>query len=214
VKVGAFSRRGRSRVEVEAADHDFKPDDVVIPYGILQPKSGQLSLYFSRSPITADFIVDRISQWWQTQRLRFPLVKTLVINQDNGPENQSRRTQFLKRIVSFVAEQHINVRLAYYPPYHSKYNPIERCWGILEQHWNGCLLLDIETVLGFAQSMTWRGHAPTVQLIDTIYLTGIRLTQDAMAVVESCVHRLEGLQRWFVDILYPDAVSLNTILLE
>jgi len=171
-------------------------------------------LYFSRSPITADFIVDRISQWWQTQQALFPHVKTLVINQDNGPENQSRRTQFLKRIVSFVAEQHINVRLAYYPPYHSKYNPIERCWGILEQHWNGCLLLDIETVLGFAQSMTWRGHAPTVQLIDTVYQTGIRLTQDAMAVVESCVHRLDGLQRWFVDILYTDAVSLKTILLE
>src|SRR5262245_2149031 len=31
----------------------------------------------------------------------------------------------------------LTVRLAYYPPYHSKYNPIERCWGILENHWNG-----------------------------------------------------------------------------
>jgi len=34
----------------------------------------------------------------------------------------------------------------YYPPYHSKYNLIERCWGILENHWNGTLLNSVHTV--------------------------------------------------------------------
>ena len=32
---------------------------------------------------------------------------------------------------------HLHIDLAYYPSYHSKYNPIERVWGLLEQHWNG-----------------------------------------------------------------------------
>ena len=38
----------------------------------------------------------------------------------------------------------------YFPPYHSKYNPIERCWGILEHHWNGALLDTIESALLWA----------------------------------------------------------------
>jgi len=47
--------------------------------------------------------------------------------------------------------------LAYYPPYHSKYNPIERLWGRLEQYWNGEILGDIDKVLGLAKTMTWKG---------------------------------------------------------
>lgn len=50
----------------------------------------------------------------------------------------------------------VKVILAYYPPYHSKYNPIERVWGRLEQHWNGNLLDSQDAVLGFAKSMTWK----------------------------------------------------------
>jgi transposase len=65
---------------------------------------------------------------------RFSHIKTLVINLDNGPENHSRRTQFMQRLLEFVQCYHITFRLAYYPPYHSKYNSVERCWGILEQH--------------------------------------------------------------------------------
>jgi transposase len=44
---------------------------------------------------------------------------------------------FIKRMIEFADKTGLIIRLAYYPPYHSKYNPIERCWGILEMHWNG-----------------------------------------------------------------------------
>jgi transposase len=46
------------------------------------------------------------------------------------------------------------IQLLYYPPYNSKYNPIERCWGILEEHWNGAQLLDVDATLGRAATMT------------------------------------------------------------
>src|SRR5258708_12760052 len=55
-------------------------------------------------------------------------------------ENHSRRTQFMARLVALADEFGLTIDLAYYPPYHSKYNPIERVWGVLEQHWNGSLL--------------------------------------------------------------------------
>jgi hypothetical protein len=200
VNIGPFSRRGRSRTRTKAADHDFKPEATLTPFGIFLPQYDDLWLYMTHSKVTSDFIVDRLEQWWQEVRLRFLNVKTLVINLDNGPENHSRRTQFLKRIVEFARKYGLVVQLAYYPPYHSKYNPIERCWGILEMHWNGSLLDSIGAVLGFARSMTWKGKHPVVSLVETAYATGVRLKPDEMKALESEVKRLLGLEKWFVEI--------------
>jgi transposase len=200
VHVGPFSRRGKSRTKTQAADHDFKPKATLTPFGIFLPQYDDLWLYMACSKVTSDFIVDRLEQWWQEVRLRFLSVKTLVINLDNGPENQSRRTQFLKRIVEFARKYGLVVQLAYYPPYHSKYNPIERCWGILEMHWNGSLLDSIEAVVGFARTMTWKGKHPVVHVVETIYEKGVRLKPKEMKVLESEVVRLAGLGKWFVKI--------------
>ena len=90
--------------------------------------------------------------------------------------------------------------MAYYPPYHSKYNPIERCWGILEMHWNGSLLDSIEAVVGFAGSMTWKGKHPVVRVVETTYAKGVRLKPKEMKALESEVVRLAGLEKWFVEI--------------
>jgi transposase len=204
VKVGPFARGGKNRVPTFAADHDFQPEATVTPVGIFLPASDELFLYGVTSKVTSDCLADRLVQWWEQVRPRFPQVTTLVINLDNGPENHSRRTQFLYRMVQFAQTYGLGVRLAYYPPYHSKYNPIERCWGILEQHWNGTLLDSIETVLQFAATMTWNGLQPLVDLVTTTYATGVKLSNQAMAVLETQVVRLAKLEKWFVDIAPPD----------
>jgi Rhodopirellula transposase DDE domain len=200
VNVGPFSRRGRSRTGTKAADHDFKPEATLTPFGILLPEHDDLTVYMARSKVTSDFIVDRLEDWWEFNRVRFPKVRKLVLNLDNGPENHSRRTQFLKRLVEFARTARLDVDLAYYPPYHSKYNPIERCWGILELHWNGALLDSVEAVLGYAETMTWRGGHPEVVLVETQYDTGARLSPKEMEALESQVQRLPTLEKWFVSI--------------
>jgi transposase len=210
VKVGPFTRGGKRRVQVDAADHDFQPEGTVTPVGIFLPASDELFLYAVRSKVTSDCLVDRLAQWWEAVRERFGHITTLVINLDNGPENHSRRTQFMHRLVAFVQHYHVRVRLAYYPPYHSKYNAIERCWGILENHWNGTLLDAVETILQFAGSMTWKGNHPVVELVTTTYHTGVKLTKDAMAVVEAQIERLPHLEKWFVDIVYPPPTVRDT----
>jgi DDE family transposase len=204
VKVGPFARGGKSRVPTQAADHDFQPDATVTPVGILLPASDELFLYGITSKVTSDCLVDCLTNWWERMRPRCAHITTLVINLDNGPENHSRRTQFMHRLVGFVQQYGITVRLAYYPPYHSKYNAIERCWGILENHWNGALLDTIATVLAFAGTMTWKGVHPVVELVTTTYQTGVRLTQEAMAAVEAQLQRAPALGKWFVDIV-PDS---------
>ena len=207
VKVGPFARGGKSRVAVQAADHDFQPAATVTPVGIFLPALDELFIYGVTSKVTSDCLVDRLAQWWESVRGRFAHITTLVINLDNGPENHSRRTQFMQRIVAFVQHYQLSVRLAYYPPYHSKYNAIERCWGILENHWNGTLLDSIDAVIHFATSMTWKSQHPVVELVTTTYQTGVTLTKEAMAAVEGQLTRLPELEKWFVDIHYtPSAL--------
>jgi hypothetical protein len=200
VNVGPFSRKGKSRTKVEAADHDFKPEATLTPFGIFLPEHDDLTVYMARSKVTSDFIVDRLKDWWESNRVCFPQVTKLVLNLDNGPENHSRRTQFLKRMIEFARGNRLDIDLAYYPPYHSKYNPIERCWGILELHWNGSLMDSVEAVVGFARSMTWKGKHPVVSLVETVYHKGVRLKPKEMKVLESEVVRLAGLGKWFVKI--------------
>jgi len=200
VAVGPFSRRGRTRTGEQACDHDYAPVAKVTPVGILIPHTEQLSLYAITDTVTSDCIVDCLCDWWECAKERFAEVTTLVINLDNGPENHSHRTQFLFRMVEFVREFGVKVHLAYYPPYHSKFNPVERCWGILERHWNGTILDTIESVQRWMESMTWRGRHPEVKMVSTSYPTGRKLDAETMAVIEAQVERHETLGRWFVTI--------------
>lgn len=200
VLIAAFSRGGVSRVEVKALDHDFRPDAKVTPFGILLPEHDRLFLYFTSGKVTSDFIVDCLQACWAELKGEFRQVTTLLLNQDNGPENHSRRTQFMNRLTQWVDAENLTIQLAYYPPYHSKYNPIERAWGVLEQHWNGSLLESLQTVLEFARTMQWKQGKPLVHFVEKVYQTGIKLTQKAMSLLEKRFERLPGLEKWFVTI--------------
>ena len=62
--------------------------------------------------------MDCLADFWTTVRVSFPQVKTLLLNLDNGPENHSRRTQFMARLAAFADAFGLTIQLAYYPPYH------------------------------------------------------------------------------------------------
>ncbi|MDP2099928.1 MAG: hypothetical protein Q8K10_15065, partial [Methylobacter sp.] len=61
------------------------------------------------------------------------------------------------------------IQILYYPPYHSKYNPIERCWGVFEKHWNCTKLVYAQTMIEWAKSMTCKGLHPVVTLSNAVY---------------------------------------------
>ncbi len=119
------------------ADHDFEPDEKLVAFGIFLPERNESHFWFSVGPVTADFMVDRVKELWLKVQKRFPGISKLVINADNGPESNGQRTQWLKRLVDFSDAAGITLELAYYPPYPEKYNPVERLWGVLENHWRG-----------------------------------------------------------------------------
>jgi hypothetical protein len=202
VNLGGYSRGGRSRGKeaVAALDHDMRPKEKLVPGGILEVVSGRAFLFFSASNKTSDFMVDGLEAWWELRQPDLPQVKRVVINMDNGPECNAHRSQFLHRMAAFADATGLRVRLVYYPPYHSKYNPIEHYWGGLERSWNGYLLDSVECVLRRAASFAWHGVRATVTLLQRVYAKGVRLAARERARLEDRIQRSGDLPWWDVTI--------------
>ena len=88
-------------------------------------------------------------------------VRQLVLDLDNGPENgRGSRGRWLVRMALLARKYQWTVVLVYYPPYHSKYNPIERLWGILENYSHRELLDSEAAILGYAGQQPTTGCIP------------------------------------------------------
>ena len=130
----------------------------------------------------------------------FATLKQLVINVDNGPECSGRRTQFLFRLTEFADMTGLCVRIIYYPPYHSKYNSIERYWAGLEKSWNGYLLDTVDTVIKRAGNFIWKGLRTVTRLLDAPYEKGIKVCGDEKSELEQRLQRSPVLHWWDITI--------------
>jgi hypothetical protein len=180
-------------------DHDPPAKEKLVPLGILTVVTGALMLLFG-SRETSDAWVDALRMWWLQVRSGLGHVKRLVIYVDNGPKNSGRRTQFLKRMVEFADRSGLEIRLVYYPPYHSKYNPIERCGSALEKKWNGVLLNCLKVVLQRALRMVWKGRHPTVKRLQGEYPDGVRVPAKEMREYEARLERSATLPKYDITI--------------
>lgn len=206
VKSGEFSRGGLTRGDHRASDHDMGCKEKYGPGGIVDEESGECHITFGSSYNTSDFIVDTLEAKGQALAKQEQAdTSVLQIKMDTGPESSGRRTQFLSRMVQLADVINKPMQRLYYPPYHSKYNPVERCWGLLELKWNGAKLIDVETMLGWAKQMTWKGLHPVVELSRKVYDKGISLGKAAMQAVEARLKRDPALPKY--DILIDPASS-------
>ena len=89
----------RGKKAVQASDHDMGLKDKLAPFGILNVLTGLLTILFGTSFETSDFIVDCLEQGWDDNKSQHGHINQLVINLDNGPQNSSHRTQFMKRMI-------------------------------------------------------------------------------------------------------------------
>ena len=197
--MGGKTRTGADGKAAQGWDHDPPAKRKWTPLGIVVLATGALMLIFG-SQETSDFWVDGLHVWWQHVQGAWPAIRQLVIYLDNGPNNSGTRTQFLKRMIAFADWSGLEIRLVYYPPYHSKYNPIERCWSILEQKWGGALLNGLKVILHYALRMTWCGQHPTVKRLHGDYPDGIRLSKKEMKAYEARLQRSKTLPKYDITI--------------
>jgi len=123
-----------------------------------------------------------------------------MIDLENGKPVASNTKLFLKRIAAFSKAIGLPVQLVYYPPYHSKYNAIERVWAALENYWKPLILDTVENTLAIAEKMTYKGINPIVKFIDKVYQTGIQVPYKEFKELEDFVIRNPGLKLWDVKI--------------
>jgi hypothetical protein len=197
--VGGKTRTDSGGAVPKGWDHDPPAKQKLVPFGILTMATGALMLVFGARD-TSDAWVDVLKRWWLQVRGGLGPIKRLVIYRDNGPKNSGRRTQFLKRMVQFADWSGLEIRLVYYPPYHSKYNPIERCWSALEQKWNGVLLNCLKVVLQCALRMRWKGRHPTVKRLHGEYPDGVRVPAKEMKLIEARLQRSATLPKYDITI--------------
>jgi len=151
-----------------------------------------------KSKVTSDCCVDILEKWWNAYPEDREKIKKLVVNLDNGPQQNSHRSQFMKRMQDFSNQAGIEIELAYYPPYHSKYNPVERTFGGLEQHWSGEILDSEKKVVGCAKSMSWAGKNPTVSVIKKTYEKGVKVAKKFMKKIHDGFQRTKNIEKYSV----------------
>jgi hypothetical protein len=169
-----------------------------VPFGLLNLLSGAVMIVFGMSRETSDFWADCLALWWERTRDTASGIKRLMIRLDNGQCCASNRRQWIKRLVAFADRTGLEIHLVHYPPYHSKYNPIERVWGILEKHWNGALLTDMELAMKWASTMTWEGAHPEVLRLEQSYEKGVTVSKEEWKQLEARLERSPTLPKWDV----------------
>lgn len=184
---------------MKAWDHDPPGAQKLVPFGVLDITTGLLSLVFGLRECS-DFWGDALTMWWKSVRAGKKRIRQLVIYLDNGPNNSGMTRKFLRRMVQFSDWSGLEIRLIYYPPYHSKYNPIERCWSSLQRKWNGVLLTSAQIVLSCAQRMNWCGKHPQVHSIADDYDEVEAVTNVEMKAINARLDRSTVLPKYDVTI--------------
>lgn len=177
--LGTFYRKGRvyTRQGLLAYDHDFPKyaDGVVIPYGLydLKRNFGYVSLGSSHD--TTEFACDSIAWWWQEYgRQHYPGAGSLCLLCDGGGSNSADKYLFKEDLQKLADRLGLEIRVTHYPPYCSKYNPVERrLFCHLTRSCQGVLFDSVATVKRLLEkTRTASGLGVVVGVLEKVYQTG------------------------------------------
>jgi hypothetical protein len=183
--LGNFYRDGHlyTQQALRTYDHDFNSfaEGIIIPHGIydLQRNTGYLNLGTSKD--TSEFACDSLRHWWYNQgQYDYPHATSILLLCDAGGSNHCRHYLFKADLQKLVDEIGIEIRVAHYPPYASKYNPIEhRLFPHVTRACQGVIFRSTKLVRELmAKTTTTKGLTVTVNIIDKVYETGRQVTQD------------------------------------
>jgi hypothetical protein len=182
--LGTFYREGRvyTRAGLLAYDHDFPSAalGVVIPYGLYDLRHNQGYVNLGTSHDTTAFACDSIDWWWSEYGSRlYPHAKSVCLLGDGGGSNSSAKYLFKEDLQRLSERLGLEIRIAHYPPYCSKYNPIERrMFCHVSRACQGVLFDSVATVARLIErTQTAAGLRVAVGEIDRVYETGRKYTE-------------------------------------
>jgi len=183
--IGNFYRDGHLYTieEILTWDHDFNSfaEGVIIPHGAYDEGRNSCYITIGNSKDTSEFTCDSLRNWWYNEgQYNYPNAPSLLLLCDGGGSNNCRHYLFKQDILKLADEIGIEIRIAHYPPYTSKYNPIEhRVFPHVTRACQGVIFDSVETVKGLIEkTKTKTGLKVVVQVIDKVYKTGRKVAED------------------------------------
>ena len=183
--LGNFYRDGKlfTKEVLRNFDHDFPSfaDGVVIPHGLYDLKLNRGYVHLGTSHDTSQFACDALEDWWRGfGRDLYPQATSLLLLCDGGGSNSSRTYLFKADLQTLVNRLGLPVRVAHYPPYTSKYNPIEhRLFPHLTRACQGVIFTSVALVKQLMEKARTRtGLSVVVDVLDKIYETGRKVAEE------------------------------------
>ncbi len=177
--IGNFYRAGRLLTQgvIKTFDHDFPSfaSGVIIPHGLYDVKYNDGHVNLGTSHDTGEFACDSIERWWMGQgRARYPRATSILLLCDGGGSNSASHYLFKEDLQRLVDRLGIEIRVAHYPPYCSKYNPIEhRLFPHVTRACQGVIFESVGLVKELMEkAKTSTGLRVTVDILDKVYQTG------------------------------------------
>jgi hypothetical protein len=201
--LGNFYRVGQyyDKVHRKVNDHDFKStaQGLVIPHGIYDVGDNFGYLTLGNSHDTSAFVCDNLAHFWQSDlQWKYPKAEWMLLLCDGGGSNNSRYYMVKENLWSLAQSLDINIVVAHYPPYCSKWNPIEhRLFAHVHQAWKGAVFHNIQIVKELAdQTQTKTGLEVKTWINPKQYSTGKKPTLDFIENIHEFVYFDQQLPQW------------------
>ena len=182
--LGNFHRPGQTFTQqtVETFDHDFASasQGKLIPHGIYDLTSKHASIHLNTSHDTGELCCDSIALWWKEHgRAAYSQTKRLLILCDGGGSNSARQFLFKEDLQRLADRLGLELRVAHYPPYCSKHNPIEhRVFPHITRACQGVIFHTVEIARQFIErAKTSTGLRVTASILEKVYNTGRKYTE-------------------------------------
>jgi hypothetical protein len=183
--LGNFYREGQlyTLEQLHTYDHDFHSyaQGVIIPHSLYDLHLNVGYIQLGTSHDTGEFACDSFRLWWTTYgRHLYPKATAILVLCDGGGSNSARHYLFKQDLQTLADELGIEIRIAHYPPYCSKYNPIEhRFFPHVTRACQGVIFTSIALVKELMdKTTTTTGLKAFVHIIDKVYATGRKVAAD------------------------------------
>jgi len=209
--IGNHYRKGTllTRKTIETFDHDFPRDDtsVVLPHGLYDLKLNRGYVHLGTSHDTSEFACDCLADWWERfGRGQYPEARTILLLCDGGGSNPADNSNGVAHVFKVELQRladavGLELRVAHYPPYTSKHNPIEhRLFCRLARACSGVIFRSVELCAELMRKARTRsGLSVVVDIVEKVYRIGAKVSEAAKDAVR--IIRDEILPMWNYRIL-------------
>jgi hypothetical protein len=191
-QVGGNLHRGGSvycTQAIEVSDHDYThlADLKIAPHGIYDIKQNKAYVNIGTSSETAEFVCDSLKNWWLNKgKSDYPKANEILMFCDSGGANSYRHHIFKAEVQKLVNEINIPLKIVHYPPYTSKWNPIEhRVFPHITRALAGVPLNTIDEAKSRIESAkTKTGLTVAASIIQKTYAIGKKVTKDFISTLK------------------------------